>query len=249
MDLWVRVKQQVWSWPSDHVGVWGGCASCVCVLLAQVVSLGPLGVLGRNGRPPAVRARRPSALVCPNERTFLGRNGWYCLEDELAEWWDLAGWRGLQTPAVCEHFNNTFYAYGGLTDPNWGPNEALLKNLPTDLDTAHKLNYRIVWMEDRADQILGDRSATFQDAHTLLSVVTASVPCDVPTEPHLTASIQEPSTFPPLDNGLPNRPLSRKSRPKRSPRSPRKCTKCTVGSDWRTVTKSRCWIMRRRWGP
>jgi hypothetical protein len=64
-------------------------------------------------------------------------------------WWDLAGWRGLQTPAVREHFSNTFYSFGGPDDTTWGPNADLMKNL--------NLNYTLNFMGENADAILADR--------------------------------------------------------------------------------------------
>ena len=80
---------------------------------------------------------------------LLLRNGWYCSEHELNLWWDLAGWRGLQTPAVREHFSNTFYSFGGPDDTDWGPNADLMKNL--------NLNYTLNFMGENADAILADR--------------------------------------------------------------------------------------------
>ena len=101
------------------------CA-CVTVVPLQVLSAGPLGILGRNG--------------------------WFCLEQEVEVSPELAGWRGLLSPNVRSHFNNTFFAYGAVGDTDWGPVDSLMANLGLD--------YHIVRMESRANQILQERLAS-----------------------------------------------------------------------------------------
>jgi hypothetical protein len=61
------------------------CSSACRYVAAQVVSVGPLGILGQNG--------------------------WFCTEADVARWHILTGWRGLNDGVVKEHFNNTFIAF------------------------------------------------------------------------------------------------------------------------------------------
>ena len=70
-----------------------------CLLRAQVLSYGRLGLLGRNG--------------------------WYCKESDVERWVGLAGWRGLRDAHVAEYFNYSFIAF----EESWGPNQPLLANL------------------------------------------------------------------------------------------------------------------------
>ena len=60
------------------------------------------------------------------------------MESQVEKTPAVAGWRGLKDPEVEHAFNMTWY---GLT-PDWGPNEALFKNLG--------LGYRIIWGGDEA---------------------------------------------------------------------------------------------------
>ena len=71
-----------------------------CSSRSQVVSFGPLGVLGRNG--------------------------WFCREADVDRWNALAGFRGLRDPQVRQHFNGTFLAFEA---EGWGPNQELINNL------------------------------------------------------------------------------------------------------------------------
>jgi hypothetical protein len=84
-----------------------------------------------------------------SDRSRRGRNGWYCSENEVEKWWDLAGWRGLQQRSVFEHFGGIFYAFGERNDPTWGPNEKMIKNL--------NLNYSVTFMGDEAETVLYTR--------------------------------------------------------------------------------------------
>jgi hypothetical protein len=103
-------------------------------------------------------------------RTLLGRNGWYCLENEVEKWWELAGWRGLKTRAVRDHFDGTFRAFGnGKPGDQWGPQAEIMRNL--------NLSYAIDWMGDQAESKLGERLSkglsTFfylWDPHSFLSM-------------------------------------------------------------------------------
>ena len=65
----------------------------------QVVTFGPLGVLGRNG--------------------------WFCREADVHRWNALAGYRGLRDPQVRRHFNGTFLAF----ERSWGDQELRMTNL------------------------------------------------------------------------------------------------------------------------
>ena len=69
-----------------------GCMRTQLVLfvLPQVVSFGPLGILGRVG--------------------------WFCREADVELWHSLAGYRGLKDPAVVRHFNGTFFSF----ERDWG---------------------------------------------------------------------------------------------------------------------------------
>ena len=71
-----------------------------CAFHSQVVSFGPLGVLGRNG--------------------------WFCREADVDRWNALAGFRGLRDPQVRQHFNGIFLAFEA---EGWGPNQELINNL------------------------------------------------------------------------------------------------------------------------
>ena len=74
-----------------------------CVVHLQVIAVGQLGVIARNG--------------------------WYCLETEVSRWPALAGWRGLQLPEVQEHFEHTLHAQ----DEAWGGDEeGMLENFGLD---------------------------------------------------------------------------------------------------------------------
>jgi hypothetical protein len=81
-----------------------------CLLSAfppQVVSFGPLGVLGRNG--------------------------WFCREADVDRWNTLAGYRGLRDPQVRRHFNGTFLAF----DKAWGDEELRMMNFDLRYDVAY----------------------------------------------------------------------------------------------------------------
>ena len=68
---------------------------------------------------------------------FLRRNGWYCLESDVARSPELAGYRGLLDPEVRIYFNNTFWSYGEPGEDcysGWGPNGELMKNLGIDFE-------------------------------------------------------------------------------------------------------------------
>jgi hypothetical protein len=73
----------------------------------QVVSFGPLGVLGRNG--------------------------WFCREGDVDRWNALAGYRGLRDPQVWRHFNGTFLAF----ERSWGDEELRMMNLDLRYDVAY----------------------------------------------------------------------------------------------------------------
>ena len=75
----------------------------------------------------------------------FGRNGWYTLESDVEQWPALAGWRGLRDPDVRQHFNGTIFAFS----PEWGYEEALMKNL--------KLNYHVHYMGDNGIDLLKSR--------------------------------------------------------------------------------------------
>jgi hypothetical protein len=70
-----------------------------CFVCAQVVSFGPVGILGRVG--------------------------WFCIEADVEHWNALAGWRGLRDPDVLRHFNGTILAF----ERDWGDVERSLSNL------------------------------------------------------------------------------------------------------------------------
>ena len=83
-------------------------ARLACAFPSQVVSFGPLGVLGRNG--------------------------WFCREADVDRWNALAGFRGLRDPQVRQHFNGTFIAFEA---EGWGPNQALIENLDLRYDAIY----------------------------------------------------------------------------------------------------------------
>jgi hypothetical protein len=72
-----------------------------------------------------MRAKGPSGLssqvVSFGALGILGRTGWYCHESDVERWNALAGYRGLEDPAVQRHFNGTFLAF----EKDWGGNEEL----------------------------------------------------------------------------------------------------------------------------
>jgi hypothetical protein len=105
-------------------------AQAVLFGLGQVASAGPLGVLGRNG--------------------------WFCLESDVAKWPALAGWRGLLDPVVRAHFNDTFWAYGtaGFDDGDWGPNEQLMQ---LQGETGEGIGYDVVFMGAAAETVITAR--------------------------------------------------------------------------------------------
>jgi hypothetical protein len=55
----------------------------------------------------------------------LGRNGLYCRNDDVDRFPALAGWRGLNDSAVRAYFGGRLYAFV----PGWGPVEEILLNL------------------------------------------------------------------------------------------------------------------------
>ncbi len=84
----------------------------------------------------------------------LGRNGWYCLESDVAKWPELAGWRGLLDPAIQSYFMNRFWAFGVTgddCDSGWGPQIALMANLG--------INFEIVCMGEKAEDTIAARLA------------------------------------------------------------------------------------------
>ena len=64
-------------------------------------------------------------MVSFGQLGVLARNGWYCREADVERWNALAGWRGLNDPAVWRHFNGTFLAF----EAAWGPTQELMTNL------------------------------------------------------------------------------------------------------------------------
>ena len=77
------------------------------VVSLQVVSFGPLGILGRSG--------------------------WFCREADVERWNALAGWRGLHDPTVRQHFNGLFLAF----DKSWGDEELRMANLGLAYDVSY----------------------------------------------------------------------------------------------------------------
>ena len=152
LDTWVRRKQEVSSRLLAHLRIRASvCSLCCCFVCSGCVARTTRRARQVNGRPPCRACTHLwlSPVCTRGTRILLLRNGWYCSEHELNMWWDLAGWRGLQTPAVREHFSNTFYSFGGPDDTDWGPNADLMKNL--------NLNYTLNFMGENADAILADR--------------------------------------------------------------------------------------------
>ena len=74
---------------------------------SQVVSFGPLGILGRNG--------------------------WFCREDDVERWNSVAGWRGLRDPAVQRYFNSTLLAF----TMEWGDQQRVVSNLGLAYNVAY----------------------------------------------------------------------------------------------------------------
>ena len=80
--------------------------------------------------------REKASVASSGPLGVLGRNGWYCLESDVARWPALAGWRGLLDPEVRTHFNKTFFSYGtsGVDEDSWGPNRELMDSLGVGFD-------------------------------------------------------------------------------------------------------------------
>jgi hypothetical protein len=71
----------------------------------------------------------PLQVIAVGQLGVIARNGWYCLETEVSRWPALAGWRGLQLPEVQEHFEHTLHAQ----DEAWGGDEeGMLENFGLD---------------------------------------------------------------------------------------------------------------------
>ena len=73
----------------------------------QVVSFGPLGILGRNG--------------------------WFCREADVERWNAIAGWRGLKDPEVQRYFNSTLLAF----TRDWGDQQRIMSNLGLAYNVAY----------------------------------------------------------------------------------------------------------------